>query len=474
MIIGLLSLSPEILLLLSLLMMLLVNKYRETVTPKTFYTVSKIFMLLVVAAVLFFYNLSGFPKWWVNNTYTSLFKICTLLFAFAWFFLSCKWFLNKNRSSLGYYMLGTASLLMLMLMISSQNLGLMLLALSGSFVLNYLMIGLNETDFEVKLPARRYLIAALCYALMFAIGLIMIYVKVGSLDYELVAEYLGELPKIGWYEVVFYMLIMAPLLFMIGLAPFHFWFADILGVCILPVCGFLTLIPVFAAYSALVDLGLNVFYPLLIYFKMALPVFAVLSLAIGAVSANREDNLRLLFAYSGLYHLGFIFMTLVPFNYSSLSASFVYLLFYVSSMMGIYTVFFSFKSNGEYLLKLKEISGIFTQRSFVSVAILVFMVSLVGSPPMLGFFGKLLAINSMIIEGSYWSVAIIISTLLLLVNAYLNVIKAVFFDERKKSFDRVDKGIYICLFINVVVVVIAILNPGRVLDYLEKLLSAVL
>lgn len=470
----LITLSPEFTLVFALIVMLLVNRYRETKTPKTFYTVSKIFLLLSAFCTLLFYNKSGFPEFWLNNTYTSLFKICMLLLAVTWFFLSCKWFLNKNHSSLSFYLLGVSSVLMLMIIISSQNLLLMQAGITFLFVLNYLMIYLSDDDFDVVVIARRYLIFAMFFAGLFAGGLSMVYYKTGSFDYIALADYLSEIKQIGFYEVVMYVLIMAPLLFLIGLAPFHFWFADVLSVCVLPICGFLTVIPVFAGYSALVDLSLNVFYPLLPYFKPVLVTFAALSLLVGAVSANRETNLRKLFAYNSLYHLGFVFITLASFNYSSIAASFVYLLVYILSMIGIYTVFFGFKSNGEYLYKLEDISGVFTQKPYISTAFLVFMISLAGSPPMLGFLGKLIAVNNLVIEGNYWSVGIIMMALLLLINAYLDVIRTVFFEQRKRGFDRVDKGIYICLFINIVIVLISILNPGRLIDYLEKLLSAVL
>lgn len=363
---------------------------------------------------------------------------------------------------------------MLMIIISSQNLLLMLGGLTALFILNYLMIYLSDDDFDVVIIARRYLIFSMFFAALFATGTIMAYHKTGSFDYGDLAACLNNAGKIGLYEIIMYVLILAPLLFIIGLAPFHFWFADVLSISVLPICGFLTIIPVFAGYSALVDLGLNVFYPLMPYFKPVLTAFAALSLLIGAVSANREPNLRKLFAYNSLYHLGFVFITLASFNYSSIAASFVYLLVYILSMTGVYTVFFGFKSNGEYLYKLEDISGAFTQKPYISTAFLVFMVSLAGSPPMLGFLGKLIAVNNLVIEGSYWAVGIIMFSLLLLINAYLDVIRAVFFEERKRNFDRADKGIYICLFINIVIVLISILNPGRLIDYLEKLLSAVL
>lgn len=474
MIIKLFAFTPEIFLFFAMPVMLLVGHYRENVTPKTFFTLAKIFLLFAAVGGILFYDYNGYSEWWINNSYTSLAKISTILFALAWFFLSCKWFLNKNRSSQKYYFWGMGSVFTLMFVISSQNLGVMCGALLLYFLLNVQMIKLCDDDFDISSVVVRYRIFSLLFFLMFALGCGMVYHKIGSLDYTKVGEYLNTLQVISLYEVASAVFIIVPLLYMIGLAPFHFWFAEVLAVCTLPVCGFLTMVPIFAGYSALADLCLNVFYPLQGYLKPTLMLFSVLSLLIGALSANNEQNLRRLFAFSALCHLGIVFLVLTPFNYNSLSASFAYLLFYISSTLGVYTVFFGFKSKGEYLEELDEISGIFAQRPYISTAMLVFLVSLTGCPPMLGFLGKLLAVNSMIIEGSYWGVAILMFSLLMLAKAYLEIIKAAFFNERTRSFDRVDNGIYICLFINIIIVLLAILNPGRVLSYLDGFLSVVL
>lgn len=474
MILDFITLSPEIILLLCLPLMYLVNRYRTTKTPKTFYTIAKVFIILAAISTLIFYNRSGLQNFWVNNTYTTLYKLCIYAFALTWFFLSCKWFLNKNRSSFAYYALGICSLFSLMLMISAHNLLILFAGLTGSFITQYLMIYLSDDDFDIVVIATRYLRFAIIFSLMFALGLGLIYYKVGGWDYGQVYAYFASLKSFSLIDIFCYVLILVPLLFMLGLAPFHFWFAEVLSVCVLPISGYFTIIPIFAAYSALVNLCLNVFFPMINYIKPALVVFAFLSLLLGAVSAIKETNLRKLFAYSTLYHLGFIFVTLISFNYNSISASFTYLLIYVLAMTGIYTVFFGFKSNGEYLYKLEDIGGVFTQKPYISVSLLIFIVSMVGSPPMLGFLGKLEAVDNLIIEGRYWSVFLAMLALLFLMTAYLDVIKAAFFDNRIRNFDRADKGIYICLFINILIVLITILNPSFLIDKLDKWLLPVL
>ena len=94
---------------------------------------------------------------------------------------------------------------------------------------------------------------------------------------------------------------------------------------------------------------------------------------------------------------------------------------------------------------------------------------------MLGFLGKLSAINYLIIEGSYAFIGLILAALLLLAYAFLNVIKTIYFDARGgNTFDRADKGVYICLMVNLILVLISILNPRYLMLVAENILSTIL
>lgn len=466
------TLLPEFLLSLSLIVLLLVDKYRSNKTPKTFFTISKVFILLSLLFTLVFYNRSSFSGYLENNEFTTLFKMIIYLLSLAWFYLSCKWFLNKDFSSLSFYMIVMTELLCFSFAISANNLLILLIALELGFILNLFLIRLG--DYEIVSPIlKRYVISIIVLALMFAAGTYILYQDVGSLSYSNIDEFLSDGHRITFRHYIASALIIVAILYMMGIAPFHFWSADVLGTAILPVSGYLTLIPIFAYFACFVDLTVNAFpavYPLL---KAPLVFFAVLSILIGAVGANSENNMRKLFSYSTTYHLGVVLLCLLAFDNNSLLSSFVYLVTYTLAMTGLYTAFFGFKSKGEYLVNLSEISGISEVKPFISAACLVFMISLIGIPPMLGFLGKLSVMNHLIIEGNYIWIGVISLALLMLTVAYLRVIKIIYFDERKNNFDRADKGVYICLMINIVLVLISLFNPKYLMLDVERMLVTI-
>ena len=198
-----------------------------------------------------------------------------------------------------------------------------------------------------------------------------------------------------------------------------------------------------------------------------------MSVGFGVIGANAEQNMRRLFGFSTLYHLGIIILCLSAFDDNSVLSSFIYMLVYVLAMSGIYTGFFGMRSKGMYLSKLDEVSGLSAMRPYISAAFLVFLISLISTPPLLGFLGKLSVVNNLVIQGEYEIILFILLAVLMLAYAYLKVIKALYFDERTNSFDRVDKGVYICLTVNLILVLISILNPKYLMNDVEAMLTTI-
>lgn len=465
--------SPEIFLILTLPLIGLINHYRRSKTAKTFYSVSKIMLLLSIIATVIFYNRSPFPSLIQNTTYTTLYKIMIELLALVTFFLSCKWFLNKNRSSVMYYSLGIGLVLSLNMMISAVHLGVLVCAYFVSSLIQYLMMQLNEEDSEGEKGRQRYLIIMFLFSTIMLWAAMWLQSQAGGWHYEKIAEHYA---KQNWNikDIMAFSGILLPLLFMIGVAPLHFCKIELSGINILPICMLNNLLPLVSGYATILYLLTKVFASMQTVYLPFLQILAVTSLIWGAISAIKEENLRRIFGYCSIYSIGFIILGILPFNNNGITSSFVYLVSYLLTMWGVYTVFFAFKSNGEYLSLISEVSGSFSQKPYVSVLLTVFIVSLAGSPPMLIFLGKLQAVDNMIITHAYGNVIISMIALLLILNAFFKVISTMFFEPRNKNFDRADRGIYFCLLLNMIFFLIGILNPAIFIEQFEQLLKPIM
>ena len=142
---NILSVLPEILLIIIALLFFLIDKYRENNTPKTFYSLSKygLFFYILGEITLQYFHVNG--DLFHNTSSTIFYKIILSISAWIIFSMSCKWFLSKNLNSALFYGLSLCLLSALSLILSSSNLGLIGLGIGLSLLMEYkLSIMFNE------------------------------------------------------------------------------------------------------------------------------------------------------------------------------------------------------------------------------------------------------------------------------------------------------------------------------------------
>ncbi len=466
-----LFLLPETFLLTFLPVAALVNRYRADKTPKTFFTLSKYCLIAAMISTIVFYNQSPLPKLWQNTAFTALFKIVIYLVGLAWFYLSSKWFLAKNKMSLVFYVYAMLAVLGMDLLLSAATFALPAVIVPFLCFLIWRMLHLMTDEEDVAEVSRLYAFWSCFFCLLLWGGIFLFWNQLHDLSFEGIKAFLSRPHVIALWEYAAVTLIMAALLFMMAAAPFHSWLVDVITLAVLPVGGLLTVLLPFVCLACLISLMCGVFLSLADFMQPVLLFFGVVSLIVGALSANGETNLRRLFAFSTVYNLGFMLFGIVSFKTVALLGAFAYTVIYVLSMAGIYTVFLGLKSRGNYLVCVDDIGGLSEVKPYLSAALLIFMFSLIGVPPFLGFVGRLSVINNLIVDERWLHVVLLMLSLLFMANAYLQVIRKIYFSPLKNSFDRTDKAIYICLFINLILVVISLLNPGYLLHDAELVLS---
>ena len=435
----------------------------KDITAKSFFSYVQLFLLATLASTIIFYNKSPFPELWQNTSFSTIFKIFTYLLAWAWFYLSSIWFLNKNRPSGYFYSICFALLLGFDILASASSL-LTLAVVIPYICFFYYKLILRHWDVEhVKLPAKNYAICATIFCALLMLGIGLIYYQTGSFAYADIKQYFNAKTTPTNMTFAGVMLILSCILFLMSAAPFHYWFVSFIASGVLPVCGFITIIPPLIYLCALINLTNECFVYFSKYISQIVTIFGIISLIIGALSSNRETNLRRLFGYLNIYCIGFMLIGLMRFSDTSVIASFAYTIIYVLSFSGIYTVFLGVKSRGDYLSNTDSISGFYTVRPFMSAALLIFMFSLIGLAPTLGFFGYLSIVNNLV-EAAKWSeIAFILFGLMFVANTCLQIVRVIYFESLVNIFDRPDKAIYICLFVNAVVVFISLINPAWLL-----------
>ena len=76
--------------------------------------------------------------------------------------------------------------------------------------------------------------------------------------------------------------------------------------------------------------------------------------------------------------------------------------------------------------------------------------------------------------GSYGLMAVVAFSMLILVYAYLKIITVIYFEPRNISFDRVDKGVYTYIAVNLLLIAVTVINPKYLMHDVEMMLAAIL
>ncbi len=222
------------------------------------------------------------------------------------------------------------------------------------------------------------------------------------------------------------------ILFKISAAPFHIWTPDVYEGAPTIITFFFSIVPKVAFLGFIIRFITQIFE-----FSLENVVFLLIlsssisSLILGSIAALLQKKIKRLLAYSSISNVGFLLMGPASNTLEGITSSLIFFLFYSF----ITTVFFFILINVRYLhnkLKLKNISeffGLINTNFIISIFLLLNLFSLIGIPPLAGFFGKFYLFFS--VFGSNLESLFIASIYGSMISAvvYLKLIRVFFFNK---------------------------------------------
>ena len=236
------------------------------------------------------------------------------------------------------------------------------------------------------------------------------------------------------FGVVF---LVAGLAFKLGAAPFHMWVPDVYQGSPTAVTLILGGAPKLAAFAITVRLLVDGLHGLAADWQPMLMILAVLSLAIGNLTAIVQSNFKRMLAYSTISHMGFVLLGLLsgvvegkP-GAASLAygSALFYMLTYVLTTLASFGIILLLSRQGFECEHIDDLKGLNRRSPWRAAIVLLLMFSLAGIPPLVGFYAKL-AVLQALVEAGHVTLAVV-AVLFSLVGAfyYLRVVKVVYFDE---------------------------------------------
>jgi NADH-quinone oxidoreductase subunit N len=217
--------------------------------------------------------------------------------------------------------------------------------------------------------------------------------------------------------------------FKVAAVPFHMWSPDAYEGAPTPITAFMSMAPKAAALAAFVRVFGTALSGVRSDWVPALSFMAAASMILGNVAALRQQSLKRLLAYSSIAHVGYMLLGIVVTDAASGGhAIWLYMLTYLFMQSGAFAVVIHLQGTGEGE-RIEDLRGLGKRRPALAFAMMVFMLSLAGVPPLLGFFSKFYLFMAAIQDGRY-----LLTTVALLTSAvgawyYLNVVNLMYFKE---------------------------------------------
>lgn len=322
-----------------------------------------------------------------------------------------------------YYFLVVMSALGMMFMASANDLLSVFVTLEFSTFGFYVLVAYLRDDLASNEAGLKFFILGVFAAGLLAYGISLVYGETGKLVFSEMAS-ASATPGL----IIGFLLIFAALGFKIGAVPFHSWIPDTYHGSPTPVTAFLSIAPKGAAFAIL----LRIFFVALASFKpmwiFLLVGASILSMTYANIVAIAQRNIKRLLAYSGIAQIGNVLIGLAAGTKMGSDAILFYLLTYLFANIGAFAVVIAV-SHAIGSDEIEDYSGLNRRSPFLAFAMLLFLLSLAGVPPLAGFIGKLYIFVSAIKEGLYTLITVGLINIVISMYYYLIVVKKMYINE---------------------------------------------
>jgi len=349
-----------------------------------------------------------------------------------------------------------------LIMISANDLLLFYLGLELQALSLYLLASFSIKSARSSEAGIKYFILGSLASGLLLFGISMVYGYSATTNFTVLQDLIGKLkPEEMPIGLVFGMILVATAMFFkISAAPFHMWAPDVYQGVPTIVLAFFGTVVKFSMVIALIFLSLNISWVIL---GNILLIVAIASIIVGSFGAIYQKNLKRLFAFSSITHIGFVLLALSPLDKSIFNSCIFYMIVYSIISLGTFSFLTIMRSpqeiendeTDEKTFDISSLSGLSKTHPVMAFSLTVLMLSTAGIPPLAGFFSKFYILKSAISTGLFFYALIAVIFSAISAFYYLRIIKIMYFDEPNGNLEIEDFG-----NARLVVFVSAIVNIG--------------
>ncbi len=460
-------LLPEIFLSLSIFSILMIGVFTKN-SFNLIFNLSSLIMIITIAIIFNSTNSTEkiFLDSFIRDEFSNFFKILILISSLFVLNSSKNFIIDNKLNKFEYPIIILISILGMFFMVSSNDLILFYLGLELQSLSLYILAAIDRDNLRSSESGIKYFVLSALSSGLLLYGCSLLYGFTGSTNFEVISNELNKQNTGAIFAMVF---ILVGLAFKISAVPFHMWTPDVYEGSPTSITSFFAAVPKVAGLAVLIKFMFVPFSNILLEWQTIIIFISISSMILGAMAAIGQKNIKRLLAYSSIGHMGYALAGIATGAIAGYKSAIVYITIYVVMNIGAFSCLYLMKKDGEYKENISDLSGVSKKHPLLAISFLIILFSLAGIPPLGGFFAKFYIFSSVLEQKMYTLAIIGLLTTVISAFYYLKIIKTIYFDENKLSFDLVNnKTISGTILISCTILVTFFLYPS----YMNKIVSS--
>ncbi len=375
-----------------------------------------------------------------------------------------------------YYALMMFSIAGMMLMGATRDLLIIFLALEIMSLGVYVLTAIKRSSEAGAEAGFKYFVLGGFSSAFFLYGIALVYATAGTTNLteitELVARQAVEPSVLLALAMI---LLLVGFSFKVSAVPFHMWAPDAYQGAPTLVTGFMSTAVKAAAFAAFLRVFLSALEPLRDHWIPILAGIAGVTMILGTVVAVAQNSVKRMLAYSSIAHAGYLLLGLVAANAAGKTAILFYVVGYAVTTLGAFGVLAALSTHDRPHDDVRDFAGLGRERPGLAAILTIFLLSLGGFPPTVGFIAKWAVFGAAVQAGQYALAVIGVLTSVVSVFFYFKIIVMMYMSPDRAPNHR--PAVPVMAFAGLIVALSAIFYlgvlPGELLSVAAKSAAAI-
>jgi NADH-quinone oxidoreductase subunit N len=334
-----------------------------------------------------------------------------------------------------YYSLILFSIVGMVFMAAGTDLINIFLGLETMSMSVYVLAGIWRQRLQSNEAALKYFLLGAFASGFLLYGIALVYGATGSVKLGEIAAYVNAHGGSTMLLIGVAMLIVG-FGFKVAAAPFHVWTPDVYEGAPTTITAFMAVGVKAAAFAAFARVFLHTLGAIHGQWEGILWILAALTMTVGNITAIVQHNVKRMLAYSSIAHAGYLLVAMVAGKELGGAALMYYLVAYGLMNLGAFGVIIAMGRKGEPNEEFSDFAGLGFRYPLLAMAMTVFMLSLTGVPPLVGFTGKFYIFSAAVKAGYVWLAVIGVLNSVISAYYYIRVVVNMYMYEGDTAPER--------------------------------------